>query len=117
MPGVTHGLSDLGGLRDTPNLAARHPGVSANAHSRLHAIVRGRSRCRMVYELCRTVLRKSRTRGLDVRRTRLELVQAIELLVDPFEGGGKDLLALQWPLGGTRKAFAARLGFSAQLPL
>jgi hypothetical protein len=71
----------------------------------------------MVYELCRTVLRKSGTRGLDVRRTRLELVQAIELLVDPFEGGGKDLLALQRPIGGTRKALAARLGFPAQLPL
>ena len=50
--------------------------MSANANTRLHAIVRGRARWWMVYELCRTVLRKSGTRGLDVRRTRLELVQA-----------------------------------------
>jgi hypothetical protein len=52
-----------------------------------------------------------------VRRARLELVQAIDLLVDPLEGGRKDLRALQRLIGGARKALAARLGFSAQLPL
>jgi hypothetical protein len=50
----------------------------------------------MVYELCRTVVRKSGTRGFDVRRARHELAQAIEFPVDPLESGDKDLLALQW---------------------
>jgi len=71
----------------------------------------------MVYELCRTVLRKSGTRGLDVRRARFELVQAIDLPINSLERGGKDLLALQRLIGGARKTLAATLGFPAQLPL
>src|SRR5262245_11320721 len=116
-PSVAHGLSDLGCLRDAPNFAARHPAVPANTNTRLHAIARSRARGWMVYELCRTVLRESGTRGFDVRCARLQRVQAIELLVDPLDGSGKNLLALQRLIGGARKALAARLGFSAQLPL
>src|SRR5690349_404556 len=71
----------------------------------------------MVYELCRTVLRKRGTRSLNVRRPRLELLHAIELLVKPLEGSSKNLFALQRLIGRSRKALAARLGFPAQLPL
>src|SRR5262249_997770 len=110
-------LSDLGCLRDAPDLAAWHPPASWNACKRLHALVRGGARQRMVHELRRTVLRKSGAGGLHVRRPRLELVQAIELLVDPLEGGGKDPFGVQRLVGGPRKALAAGLGFSARLPL
>src|SRR5262245_43523482 len=117
MPGIAHGLGDLGCLRDASNLAARHPGASASSNTRLHAIMRSGTRRRMVRELCRTVLRKGGTGRLRVRRARLELVQAIKFLVDPLEGGGTALLALQRLIGSPRKALAARLGLPAQLPL
>jgi uncharacterized protein DUF3611 len=71
----------------------------------------------MMHELCRTVLRQGGPSRLHVRRARLELVQAIELLVDPLESGSEDLLALQRLIGAARKALAARLGFAPQLPL
>src|SRR5262245_10458259 len=117
MPGIAHGLGDLGCLRDAPDLAARHPGASASSNTRLHAITRGGSSRWMVRELCRTQLCKGGPGRLHVRRARLELVQAIEFLVDPLEGGGKDLLAPQRLIGSPRKALAAWLGLPAQLPL
>src|SRR5262245_43794901 len=117
MPGIADGLGDLGCLRDAPDLAARNRGVSAGASTRPHAIMRRGARRRMVRELCCTVLRKGGAGRLHVRRARLELMQAIELLVDPLKGGGKDLLAPQRLIGSTRKALAARLGFPPELPL
>jgi hypothetical protein len=44
-------------------------------------------------------------------------VQAIQLLVDPLERSGKDLLALSWQLGRARKAPSARLGLAFHLAL
>src|SRR6476660_81563 len=48
---------------------------------------------------------------------RREFMQAVELLVDPFEGGGKDLLAPQRLLGSARKILAARFSLAPRLPL
>jgi hypothetical protein len=71
----------------------------------------------MVNKLCRSVLRKSSTRCLDMSRARSQVVQAIDFFVDPLDRGGKNLLALQRLIGSARKALAARLGFPAKLPL
>ncbi len=61
----------------------------------------------MVNELLSTVKRERPTSGLHVRRARLQRAQAVKLLVDPFDGLGKYLLAFQRLLGGARKALSA----------
>src|SRR5262245_52317765 len=91
-------------LRDAPDLAARHPGAPAKNDTRLHATMRGRARQRTACELCRSVLRKSAAGGLHVRGARFDLVQAVDLLVDPLQDGDKDLLASQGLLCGAREA-------------
>ena len=73
-PGVADGLCDPGCLRDAPDLAALHPGASANSNTRLHAIMRSGTSRRIVRELCRTELRKGGTGRLHMRRARRELV-------------------------------------------
>jgi hypothetical protein len=52
-----------------------------------------------------------------MRRARRQLMQAIQLLVDPLERSGKDLLALSRQLGRARKAPSARLGLAFHLAL
>ena len=41
---------------------------------------------------------------------RLEFLETCELLVDPLQGGHKNLLAMERMLGSSRNALAARLG-------
>ncbi len=48
----------------------------------------------MVHKFCRAVQRESRSGSLDVSRVRLQLAQAIDLVVDPLEGRSENLLAL-----------------------
>jgi hypothetical protein len=51
-------------------------------------------------EMLPILLRQCGPGRFHVRRARLELVQAIDLLADPLEGGSKDLLAPQRLIGG-----------------
>src|SRR5215471_1000306 len=112
--GVARRLSVSCRLRYAPDPCGRSLGASASTWQRMHAFARRVCALGTRRKLSRTAHGESSAGGFDVRGPRLQLLQAVDLSVHPFQGGGEYLLALQGMLGCARKALSSRRPLAAR---
>src|SRR5262249_29979123 len=112
--GVARRLSISRRLRYAPDPCGSNSGAPPSTGQRMHAFARRVFGLRSRRKLSRTAHGESPACGFDVRSPRLELLQAIDLPVHPFQGGGECLLAPQGMLGCARKALSSRRPLAAR---
>src|SRR5262245_56888323 len=100
-------------LRHAPNLCRGNSCTPQSTGQRPHAFARRVTGRRASRKLSRTAHGESAAGRFDMRGSRLELVDAIDLPVHAFQRGGEHLLAPQGVLGCARKACASLRPFSA----
>src|SRR6516165_8590782 len=100
-------------LRHAPDLCRGNSCTPPSTGQRPHAFARRVTGRRASRKLSRTAHGESAAGRFDMRGSRLELVDAIDLPVHAFQRGGEHLLAPQGVLGCARKACASLRPFSA----
>ena len=80
----------------------------------MHAFARCVSGLWTRWKLSRTAHGESSARGFDVHSPRLQLLDAMDLPVHPFQGGCEYLFALQGMLGCAWKALSSRRPLAAR---
>jgi hypothetical protein len=112
--GIARSLSIPCRLRNASDACRRNTGASPSIWQRAHAFARRISGLGTRRKLSRAAHGENLARSIDVRSPGLQLFQAMDFFVHPFQCGGEHLLALQGMFGCARKILPSRPPLAAR---